>query len=37
VAFRLERNGLVAGLMLATNVTPPRVVRCNNVKQMARR
>jgi hypothetical protein len=34
VAFRLEKNGVVAEVAIATNGTP-RVVRCNNVKQMA--
>lgn len=34
VAFRLERNGVVAEVAIATNGSP-RVIRCNNVKQMA--
>ena len=34
VAFRLAKNGVVAEVAVATNGTP-RVIRCNNVKQMA--
>jgi hypothetical protein len=34
VAFRLEKNGVVAEVAIATNGVP-RVIRCNNVKQMA--
>ena len=35
VAFRLERNGITAEVVVATNLAPPKVLRCNNVKQMA--
>lgn len=34
VAFRMEKNGVVAEVAIATNGMP-RVIRCNNVKQMA--
>ncbi len=34
VAFRMEKNGVVAEVAIATNGTP-RLIRCNNVKQMA--
>ena len=34
VAFRLEKNGVVAEVAIATNGVA-RVIRCNNVKQMA--
>jgi hypothetical protein len=35
VAFRLEKNGLLAEVVLHIHEKSCRVVRCNNVKQMA--